>query len=712
MERESVQEPGTGEPAVRSSNRLVHEKSPYLLQHAHNPVDWYPWGEEAFARAVHEDKPVFLSIGYATCHWCHVMAHESFEDPEIAEVLNRDFICIKVDREERPDIDRIYMGVCQMVTGQGGWPLTIVMTPDKRPFFAATYLPKERRFSVYGLLEILPRIILAWRHQRAGLIQSSEKITAALQDPRPDLPGQDPDATLLDDGYEELVLRFDPEYGGFGDAPKFPTPHALIFLLRYGKRTGKERALAMAAKTLDALRNGGICDQIGGGFHRYSTDAQWRVPHFEKMLYDQALLLLAYTEAFQAAGDDHYRQTAEEIISYVLRDLKSPEGAFFSAEDADSPGGEGAFYRWTVAELVSVLGAEDSALAARIFNVRSFGNANGTVDRDPGNILYRSLPLNSIASSLGIPEPELTERLASLRDRLSAAREKRPRPSRDDKVLADWNGLFIAALAYASRVFLNAEYQAAAGRAMAFLLTGMRTGTGGLLHRYRDGEAAIPAFADDYAFVILALLELYEASFDPHYLSEALALNAFFRDHFLDKERGGYFPVSDEAEVLLARKKEIYDGAVPSANSVACENLIRLSRLTGDAVYEEHAAVLARHFGNRVRDNPAAHCWFLCAIDRATGNSQEIVIAGDAGAPDTDRMIAAVRARYLPGSTLLFRSTSEPETALVTLAPFTKDLVKRDGKATAYLCSGHACSMPVTDPDALEDAIGHKKGET
>jgi len=705
MERDLPAGSGNGHPVTRFSNRLIHEKSPYLLQHAANPVDWYPWGEEAFVRAAREDKPVFLSIGYATCHWCHVMAHESFEDPDVAELLNRDFISIKVDREERPDIDSTYMSVCQMVSGQGGWPLTIIMTPDKKPFFAATYLPKERRFSVYGLLEILPRIAQAWRHQRPELLESSEKIISALRRP-PDSPGPMPDATLLDDGYEDLVLRFDPEYGGFGDAPKFPTPHVLLFLLRYWKRTGKKRALAMVMKTLDALRDGGICDQIGGGFHRYSTDAQWRVPHFEKMLYDQALLLMAYTEAFQATGFDRYRNTAEDIITYVLRDLRSPAGAFISAEDADSPGGEGAFYLWTNTELEAALGQEDSTLAARLFGVTPSGNSADPDHGNRTNILYRSVPLSDVAPSLGMPEQELCSRLDSLRARLFAAREKRPHPSRDDKVLADWNGLFIAALAKAARVWGNPQHLSAAEQAIAFLLGDMRTEDGGLLHRFRDGEAAIPAFADDYAFVILALIELYETTFDTHYLSEALELHRLFRAHFLDPEQGGYFSTSDEAEVLFARKKEIYDGAIPSANSVACENLIRLSLLTGDMTHEEHASSLARHFGSRVKDNPASYGWFLCAIDWATGHSQEIVIAGDAGATDTERMIAAVRSRYLPTCTVLFRPASGSATDLFTLAPFTKDLGGKDGKATAYVCSGHTCSVPITDTNALEEALG------
>ena len=700
--------PSTG-PATRPPNRLIHEKSPYLLQHAENPVDWFPWGEEAFLRAAREDKPVFLSIGYATCHWCHVMAHESFEDIEVAGLLNRDFVCVKVDREERPDIDSTFMQICQMMTGQGGWPLTIIMTPEKRPFFAATYLPKERRFATMGLLELLPRVVQAWREHRYDLIHTSDSVISAIAAPGAESPGKEPDPSLLDEGYEDLVLRFDPGYGGFGTAPKFPSPHLVLFLLRYGKRTGKRRALDMAIKTLDALRDGGICDHVGGGFHRYSTDAQWRVPHFEKMLYDQALLLMAYTEAFQATGYERYRVTAEDIATYVLRDLTSPQGAFFSAEDADSPGGEGAFYLWSMAELEAVLGKDDAAGAARIFNARPSGNFPGMHGDEPGNILYLTLPPDQRAAMLGILETDLDTWMRSVRQRLFAARRKRPRPSLDDKVLADGNGLFIAALAKAARAFGDAKYRKAAERAMAFLLGPMRTGDGRLLHRYRDGESAITAFADDYAFVIFALLELYESTFDVRYFSEALALNRKFMDHFLDTTDGGFFSTADDAELLFSRKKEIYDGAVPSANAVACENLIRFSHLTGDMTYEKYASALARHFGSRVRENPAAHGGFLSAMERAVGLSQDIVIAGDTGADDTDRMIAVVRARYLPVATIMFRSTTDPAGSLDDLAPFTRALVKCGGKATAYLCSGTACSAPVTDPDVLADTLDGRR---
>lgn len=689
---------GTG----RKGNRLLNEKSPYLLQHAENPVDWFPWGVEAFLRAAREDKPVFLSIGYATCHWCHVMAHESFEDEEVAEILNRDFVCIKVDREERPDIDSTYMQVCQMMTGQGGWPLTIVMTPEKKPFFTATYLPKERRFAVPGLLDLLPRIAKAWREQRGELFRSAESITRALATRDPGTVGPEPDEALLDEGYEDLLLRFDPGYGGFSGAPKFPTPHTLLFLLRYWKRTGKKRALDMAIKTLDAIQDGGIHDHIGGGFHRYSTDAQWRVPHFEKMLYDQALLQMAYTDAFQATRNDRYRETVMSTVRYVLRDLTDPEGAFYSAEDADSPGGEGAFYLWTTRELETVLGKDDTAVALRVFNAKDEGNFPSPEGTGAENILFRALPGKALASVTGIPQDELEGRIASIRERLFKAREKRERPRRDDKVLCDWNGLMIAALAKAARVFGDEGCRTAAERAMECILVRLRTGDGRLWHRYRDGECAVPGFADDYAFLGLALLELYDCTFDPWYLAEALAVMKTFRDHFLDHENGGFFFSADDAEALLVRNKEIYDGALPSANSVACEVLLRLSRVTGTTEHEELAAALARSFAGRVRESPSAFCWFLCAIEWAVGSSQEIVIVGDRESPAVQDLLSIVHSRYLPHCTVILKPASDPETvaALAAIAPYTRDIpVSPDG--AAYLCSGKTCSLPFTDPGLL-----------
>jgi uncharacterized protein len=694
MPRDDRQQGQIPDEGIKARNRLSLEKSPYLLQHAANPVDWYPWGDEAFARAAREDKPVFLSVGYATCHWCHVMAHESFGDAEVAALLNRDFVCIKVDREERPDIDSIYMAACQLMTAQGGWPLTIVMTPDKRPFYAATYIPKERRGQVPGLLEILPRIARVWREERDHVLLSAGRLLVELTRQPVAVTSDEPGTGLLDDGFDELAIRFDPDYGGFGPAPKFPAPHTLLFLLRYWYRTGKKRALAMVGRTLDALQDGGICDQVGGGFHRYSTDAQWRVPHFEKMLYDQALLLAAYTETFQVTGNPAYKETADGIIAYVLRDLTSPEGAFYSAEDADSPGGEGAFYLWSVSDLVEVLGTGEGEYAARVFGVTRTGNFSAPMGIDtPGKNILRRLRDRT-------PSDREDTRVASIRARLFAAREKRAHPFRDDKVLADWNGLFIAALAQAARVSGNAVHLAAARDAMKCILGKLRTPEGALLHRYRDGEAAIPGFADDYAFVIQALIELYESSFDENYILSALELDRYFLSHFGDPDHGGFFSVADNSEVTLFRRKEWYDGAIPSANSVAYANLVRLFRLTGDPAYESRAMALSREAANIVSRSPPAHAAFLSALDFALGPSTEIVIVGDPGADDTRRFTDTVRTPFLPRSTVLFRPAS-CITVLDRIAPFTASMTLQEGKAVAYLCFGNTCSAPVTEPEKL-----------
>jgi len=687
-------------------NRLIHEKSPYLLQHADNPVDWYPWGTEAFDRAARENKPVLLSIGYATCHWCHVMAHESFEDPGIATILNKDFICIKVDREERPDIDSIYMSVCQMMTGHGGWPLTVFLTPGKKPFFSGTYFPKESRFGMTGLTDLLFRITRSWQERHNDLVISADEIVAALHKGQESYHGDIPDISLLNEGYEELLLRFDEEYGGFGHAPKFPAPHTLLFLLRFWKRTGNTRALTMVEKTLGAMRNGGIFDQVGGGFHRYSTDARWRVPHFEKMLYDQALLVMAYTEAYRATRNPEFRKTAEEIISYVIRDLTSPDGAFFSAEDADSAGGEGAFYLWTIGEIEKVLGKEDAIVATRVFGITHAGNYEDTGSGPGQNILYRTPSAAKLASSLGLTETDFEIRFESIRTRLFTTRELRPRPSLDDKILADWNGLFIAALAQAARTFGNEKYLAAARKAMQFILTRMRISNGGLLHRYRNGEPAIQAFGDDYAFIIKALLELYESTFEPGYLASARELNTWFLAHFWDEMRGGFFTIADTEEILLVRKKEICDGAIPSCNSVAFENLVKLAHLTGDASNEQRASELARCFTSAVHQSPSAHAWFLCALDSAIDPVQDVVIVGERDAVDTRAMLNGIRDHYLPCALIICRQPGDDDSLLTGLAPFTRNLHTIGGKATAYICTGHTCSIPITEPHRVLDLLG------
>ncbi|TKJ45155.1 thioredoxin domain-containing protein, partial [Candidatus Aerophobetes bacterium Ae_b3b] len=520
----------TGE---KHHNRLIFEKSPYLLQHADNPVDWYPWGPEAFEKARKENKPVFLSIGYSTCHWCHVMARESFEDSEVARLMNEVFVSIKVDREERPDIDNVYMMVCQMITGSGGWPLTIIMTPDQKPFFAATYIPKERRFGRMGMLELIPRIKELWTTRRDEVLSSANEITAALQQVSQDAPGEELDETTLDLAYEQLAKRFDEQHGGFGGAPKFPTPHNFLFLLRYWKRTNTERALQMVEKTLQAMRRGGIYDHIGFGFHRYSTDSHWFVPHFEKMLYDQATLAIVYTEAYQATGKEEYAQTAREIFTYVLRDMTAPEGGFYAAEDAESEGEEGKFYLWTEEEIRQVLGSEEAALIVKIFNIEEGGNfiEQVTGRRTARNVLHLTKSVKELASELKMSDYDLQKRLQAMRQKLFTYREKRIHPHRDDKILTDWNGLMIAAFAKGARVFDEPRYAEAARGAVDFILKNMCTSDGELLHRYRDEQAALPAQVDDYAFLIWGMLELYETIFEVRYLQIALDLNRDLIEH-------------------------------------------------------------------------------------------------------------------------------------------------------------------------------------
>lgn len=681
-------------------NHLICEKSPYLQQHAYNPVDWYPWGDEPFRRAAEEHKPVFLSIGYSTCHWCHVMAHESFEDRDIATLLNTHFIAIKVDREERPDIDSVYMTACQQMTGQGGWPLTIIMTPDKKPFFAGTYLPRKTRAGMTGVSELLQKVVRLWQEQRDSLVTAAEQLTARLADTRAVSTGGTADSSLIRSGYEELVALFDPVNGGFGRAPKFPTPTILLFLLRYWKRTGSDHALHMVETTLEAMRCGGIHDHLGGGFHRYSTDQQWHVPHFEKMLFDQALLLMAFTEAWQATKKPLYKKTADAIVTYVIRDLLSPEGAFITAEDADSVGGEGAFYLWTRQELDAVLGPRDGPYAATFFGVEKVGNFFSSEAGGGKNILNLK-PGNS-------ENQHDSARVASIRNKLLAERGKRPRPGRDEKILTDWNGLMIAALAWASRAGGNPEYYQSAETAMHFILNRLRRADGGLLHRYCDNEAAIVAFADDYSFIIRALIELYETSFDPAWLEEAVVLNHYLHRHFSDTRMEGFFTISDEGEPLIARNKEIYDGAIPSCNSMMLSNLVLLGHLTGDPLYEEQASRIADCFGGIVRQSPSSFSAYLCGLDNLLGPASDIVIAGKDSDPVALDMIRMVRDTYLPSHTLQFRRPSQTNAALDALAPFTRTMTAQNGKATAYVCSGRACSAPVTTLDALREALGKK----
>ncbi|MEF8866223.1 MAG: thioredoxin domain-containing protein [Salinibacter sp.] len=689
-------------------NRLADEQSPYLRQHKDNPVDWHPWGEKAFSKAHDEDKPIFLSIGYSTCHWCHVMERESFEDDDVATLLNDGFVPIKVDREERPDVDSIYMDVCQMMRGQGGWPLTVLLTPDRKPFFAATYLPKEGRFQQTGLMDLLPRVKQLWNSDdRAKLLDDAEQVTDRLQRIGEDQTGGDaPGPSLLDEAARQLAQQFDRTHGGFGSAPKFPAPHNLLFLLRHWHRTGEQRALDMVTTTLDRMRWGGLFDQVGYGVHRYSTDQRWKLPHFEKMLYDQAMHVLAYTEAYQATGTDRYERTAREVLTYVLRDLRAPNGGFFSAEDADSLNEEGemeegAFYVWSIEDIREHLEPALADLVIEVYNMAPEGNyqEERSGERTGKNVLHREQSLAAAAEQRGMDEETLRDRLDDARETLLDAREDRPRPGLDDKVLTDWNGLMVAALAKAARVFDEDAFETAAVQTGHFVLDTMHDTEGRLLHRYREGDAGIQATLDDYAFLTWGLLELYETTFDTEWLRAAIGHMETALERFWDSEGGGFYLTPDDGEALIVRPKEANDGALPSGNSVQLMNLLRLARFTGRTEFEERAAALSRWAGANARRRPTGFTALLSGLHWALGRPREVVVAGEGGAADTDALLRVLHNCYTPTTVTLHRP---PGSADITgLAPFVEPQTPIDGEAAAYVCQDFQCEAPVTDPEAL-----------
>ncbi len=691
-------------------NHLIKEKSPYLLQHAYNPVDWHPWGDTVFDKARTDDKPIFLSIGYSTCHWCHVMEKESFEDEAVAKLMNETFVCIKVDREERPDIDSAYMAVCQMMTGSGGWPLTIIMMPDKRPFFAGTYIPKESRSSRIGMFDLIGKVKELWQLRRKEVIDSAEKITYALSAISDIQGGEDLGEAIIKETYGRLFQIFDEKHGGFGYAPKFPTPHHLTFLLRYWKRTGDAQALLMAEKTLSAIRLGGIYDHIGFGFHRYSTDSEWFLPHFEKMLYDQTLIAMAYTEAYQATGKEEYKKTAQEIFTYVLRDMTDKDCGFYSAEDADSEGEEGRFYQWTAEEIHKTLSKEDAKFIIKVFNLEEEGNFTdeATGIRNGRNILYLKRPLADMAADFNTTEAEIQNRIETARHKLFISRGQRIRPQMDDKILTDWNGLMIAALAKGGSVFNEPAYIEAAKRAADFILKKMRDANGRLYHRCRDGEAALSGFLDDYAFFIWGLIELYEATFDVSCLKSALEFNNILLNHFWDKDKGGFYLTSDDAEAVLIRKKEIYDGAVPSGNSVAMLNLLRLGRMTGNQELEQKASQISRYFSKTISQAPHGHTFFMSALNLALGPAYEVVIAGDIKKDDAKDMLNALRRQFMPNMVAIFLPCDKDAAEITGIAKFTKDLLCIDGRATAYVCSNYNCKLPTTDVGKMISLLNTK----
>jgi uncharacterized protein YyaL (SSP411 family) len=600
------------------------------------------------------------------------------------------------------------MSACQMMTGGGGWPLSIIMTPDKRPFFAATYIPRKARFELVGMLELIPRIRDIWATQRGEALSLSGKIADLLRQTSEATPGEELDETTLELAYEQLAKRFDGQHGGFSGAPKFPAAHNLFFLLRYWRRRGDEAALDMVEKTLQAMRHGGIYDHVGFGFHRYSTDSQWLVPHFEKMLYDQAMLAMVYTEAYQATGREEYGKTAREILTYVLRDMTAPEGGFYSAEDADSEGEEGRFYLWTWEEVGHALGNEGMSFMAEVFNVEKDGNfvEQATGRKSGVNILYVGKSLEQAASRVSLSQSELQSHLEVIRQKLFAHREERVHPMKDDKILTDWNGLMIAALAKGAQAFDEPRYAEAARRAAEFVLTNMRKPDGRLWHRYRNGQAGVQANLDDYAFLVWGLIELYETVFDTRHLKAAVELTRDMLSHFWDRDNGGLYVTPEDGESLLVRKKEVYDGAIPSGNSVAMLNLLRLGRMTATPDWEERAAGIGRAFSQSVKQLPSAHTQLMVALDFGIGTGYEVVIAGSAHAEDTRVMVRALRTRFLPNKVVLLNPGEQESPEIAQLAAFTRNQPSIGGKATAYVCLNYNCKLPTADVRKMLELLG------
>ncbi len=705
------------------SNRLAQEKSPYLRQHAHNPVAWHPWGTEAFTRARDEDKPVFLSVGYSTCHWCHVMERESFENQEIARILNAHFVAIKVDREERPDVDRVYMTFVQAVTGGGGWPMSVWLTPDLKPFVGGTYYPPEERWGRPGLKSILLHIAEAWKNNRHEIVAAANQAIQQLQEyllPRP-TNRVEPGAALLDAAFQKIAASYEPHHGGFGGAPKFPRPVVLNFLLRYHARTGAHKALEMTLFTLHKMAQGGIHDHIGGGFHRYAVDNEWHVPHFEKMLYDQAQLACSYLEAYQITHDAFYCGVARDILRYVLHDMTGEQGQFYSAEDADSEGIEGKFYVWEQPDIAACLGIK----SAEIFNYHYGVEAQGNVRNDPHslfhnqNVLIVRHNLQETAENFAMSTDSVDALLAHSRSTLQHLRALRPRPFRDDKTLTSWNGLMISAFARAAQVLATEEKSApsppalsassclaAAVRAARFIAAGLYDRQKGKLWRcYREGDASIDAFVDDYAFLIQGLIDLYEASFDMEWLKWAIELQTQQDALFHDSAKGGYFSTTGQDSHVLLRMKDDYDGAEPSPNSVTALNLLRLSNMTGESIMREQACAIFSAFSGRLHDAPDTLPQMLAALDFHLAEPKQIIIAGRPNAQDTMALLHQIHGRFIPNKIILLADGDSALNEPDTFSGFLKNIVQINGQATAYLCENGACKIPTSDPAELASGL-------
>ncbi len=689
-----------GQATKTHANRLIDEASPYLLQHAHNPVDWHPWRPEAFERARVEDKPIFLSIGYSTCHWCHVMERESFEDEETARQMNRDFVSIKVDREERPDVDETYMKAVQVMAGSGGWPLSVFLTPEGKPFYGGTYFPPQAGFGRPSFRQVLTGVAQAWRTQRADLLASSQSLVETLGRPSQAGPERLLSVDVLKNAFDALSGYFDSFSGGFGSAPKFPQPTILTLLLHYRVRSGQQAAFDMVEKSLEAMARGGIHDHLGGGFHRYATDAQWLVPHFEKMLYDQAMLGLAYVQAYQVGDKSAHASVARDVFEYVLRDMTDAEGGFYAGEDADSEGREGTFYVWRREEIESVLGKPDAEMFCGCYGVTDKGNFE-----QEQNVLYVSESVEEAAAKFKCSPEELEARLVDARRKLLTHRDARPRPHRDDKIIASWNGLMISSLARGGAALGEDRYVQAAARAAAFILESL-WGDGRLMRYWRAGRVVEKAFLDDYAFLILGVLDLYEATFDIRWLRQAGTLAEQMIDLFADPAEGGFFMTGRDGEQLISREKPAYDGVIPSGNSAAVMGLLKLGTILMNDRFIRQAENVFRRFSGPIAGTPTAFTAMLVALDYRLGPTQEIVIAGPAA--EARSLIEEVRRRFLPNATLLFHETARQDDALAEMIPFIRDLSSRYGRAAAYVCENYACRRPVAtavDLAAILDEI-------
>jgi uncharacterized protein YyaL (SSP411 family) len=687
---------------VEFTNRLDRETSPYLHQHAHNPVDWFPWGEEALARAKQLDRPIFLSIGYSACHWCHVMAHESFEDPAIGRLLNEHFVSIKVDREERPDLDQIYMAYVQSANqGRGGWPMSVFLTPELQPFFGGTYFPPDDRYGhqMPSFGRVLTSIIDWWQHRRDEVKNSARQIAVQLQeilrlDPQPG----ELSPTLLRQAAERLARAFDSRHGGFGHAPKFPHPMDLRLLLRTGQRFGDTTILPMIRLTLDKMAIGGIYDQLGGGFHRYSTDERWLVPHFEKMLYDNALLAVTYLEAFQATGDPFYRQVVEETLAYVQREMTSPEGPFYSTQDADSEGHEGKFFVWSQAEIEQLLGRDTAEVFNHVYGVTASGNW------EKANILNRPKSDEECAALMQISVAELQTILAGARAKLFEERSKRIWPGRDEKVLTSWNGLMIAAFARAAQILDRPDYAKAAVRAADFLLQTLRMPDGRLFHTWSAGSPPkLNSYLEDYAYLLDALVSLYETTFEPRWIAEALDVSRVMIDQFWDESEDGFFYTGRAHETLIARTKDPHDNATPSGNSMAVTALLRLAKLTGREDLHEKAQATLRLFQGVMNAMPGAASQMLLAYDFSLGPVDEFAIVGDPSGEETRRVLRVVRSGFRPHQVVALKSDGENPAEVESLLPLLHGKTAL-GPVTTYVCRDFACQQPLIGAAAVEEA--------